>query len=55
MVLSMEKYRGKVAIVTGASAGCGVAIVEQLVEAGMIVSCTFIVSKLVNSLFIIRF
>lgn len=31
----MEKYRGKVAIVTGASAGCGVAIVEQLVAAGM--------------------
>lgn len=33
----MEKWRGKVAIVTGASAGVGVDIVKQLVEEGVIV------------------
>lgn len=35
MVLSMDRWVGKVAIVTGASAGIGVAIVEALVEAGV--------------------
>ncbi|XP_030745974.1 farnesol dehydrogenase-like [Sitophilus oryzae] len=35
MTLSMEKWVGKVAIVTGASAGIGVSIAEKLVEHGV--------------------
>lgn len=35
MVLSMNRWKDKVAIVTGASAGCGASIVEQLVEHGL--------------------
>lgn len=42
MVLSMQKWMGKVAVVTGASVGIGVAIAEKLIDNGMVVSKCFI-------------
>lgn len=38
MVLSMERWKGKVAVVTGASGGVGTAVVQHLIKEGLTVS-----------------
>lgn len=45
MVLSMDRWVGKIAIVTGASAGCGAAIAEALVKQGVKVKRNFKTSQ----------
>lgn len=39
---TLKRFQGKVAIVTGASAGIGAAIVEALVEHGLTVNQIFL-------------
>lgn len=47
----MDRWKGKTAIVTGASAGCGASIAELLVEHGVNVSSTITIFNFIYLFF----
>lgn len=52
MVLSLDQWKGKVAVVTGASDGIGANIVQRLIQEGLTVSLKMF--SCIQSFFIIQ-